>query len=272
MIKLFKKEKNLNEIDEEEKYHYNTPKKKFSYLHVIRLIAIAIFIYSLIYILMWQNDNAQTTKMMREIYSSVDFTKTISLDTGDGSVADVLDFTNLLKKNKETVAWVKVNGTNIDYPVVAHKDNDYYLNHSFNNTKNSAGWIFLDSSNSKDFTDKNTVIYGHNRKNGAMFSTLENTLNKSWFSKDDNKILTLYTPKKTYHYQVFSVYKIKAETYHSTTDFKDEKDYQKFINKMIKRSKFDFKVDVTTSDKILTLSTCADNKYYRIVLHAKALN
>ena len=70
----------------------------------------------------------------------------------------------LLKENQETVSWITVNGTNINYPVVQHSDNEYYLNHSFDGSENSAGWIFLDYRNNIENTEKNTIIYGHSRE------------------------------------------------------------------------------------------------------------
>lgn len=242
------------------------------HLRIIRLIAIAIFIYSLISIIIWQRDNSNTKKMMSSIYDSMDFTNTIQVIDENGAVADVVDFSKIKKKNNSTVAWVKVNGTEIDYPVVQHKNNDYYLTHSFDKSKNSAGWIFLDCDTSNKFTDKNTVIYGHNRRNGSMFSTLQNILDKDWYTKKSNQTITLYTPEKTIHYQVFSVYKIKSETYYTKNDFKDDAEYEKFLNKITDRSIYDFKVDVSKDDDILTLSTCGNNKSYRVVLHAKRIN
>lgn len=268
MKNLFNKNSN-----EDSKYHYTRDNQTKLHLKIIRLIAIVVFVYSAYSIIMWQKDNSNTTKVMQDIYSSVDFSNTIQIiDNETGAVADVLDFTKLKKKNSSTVAWIKVNKTNIDYPVVQYKNNDYYLNHSFDTSKNSAGWIFLDCKTNKNFTDKNTVIYGHNRKNGSMFSTLQNVLEKDWYSKKVNQEITLYTPEKTLYYQVFSVYKVKTETYYTKNDFKTDEEYQNFLNKITKRSVYDFKTDVTTDDKLLTLSTCDDNKAYRIVLHAKLMN
>lgn len=269
MKKLFKKEYS----DEEAKYHYNSSKNQTkSHLKIIRLIAIAIFIYSLISIIIWQRDNSNTKKIMSSIYDSMDFTNTIQITDENGATADVVDFSKIKKKNSSTVAWVKVNGTDIDYPVVQHKDNDYYLTHSFDKSKNSAGWIFLDYENSKKFDDRNTVIYGHNRRDGSMFSTLQNILKKDWYSNENNQTITLYTPEKTIHYQVFSVYKIKSETYYTKNDFKDDAEYEKFLKKITDRSVHDFKTEVTRDDDILTLSTCGNNKIYRVVLHAKRIN
>ena len=128
MKKLFKK----NHVDEDSKYHYNGNGSQTKlHLKIIRLIAIAVFIYSLISIIIWQRDNSNTKKIMSSIYDSMDFTNTIQITDENGATADVVDFSKIKKKNSSTVAWVKVNGTDIDYPVVQHKDNDYYLTHSF---------------------------------------------------------------------------------------------------------------------------------------------
>ena len=127
MKKLFNKSST-----EDSKYHYTRDNQTKINLKIIRLIAIVIFIYSAYSIFVWQKDNSNTTKVMQDIYSSVDFTNTIQIINNEtGAVADVLDFTKLKKKNSSTVAWIKVNKTNIDYPVVQHKNNDYYLDRSF---------------------------------------------------------------------------------------------------------------------------------------------
>ncbi len=89
-----------------------------------------------------------------------------------------IDFQTLKTKNSDTVAYLKVNGTNIDYVVVKGEDNSYYLNHNFNKEKSVAGWIFADYHNKFDGSDKNIVIYGHNMKDGIMFETLKDVLTK----------------------------------------------------------------------------------------------
>ena len=128
----------------------------------------------------------------------------------------------------------------------------------------------MDYKNKLDGTDKNIVIYGHNIKDGSMFGTLKNILDEEWYNNEENYIIDLTTEKEELKYQVFSIYKIKNEDYYIDTEFKND-EYKKFVKKLKDRSIKDFGIEVTENDSILTLSTCADNNKYRVVLHAKRI-
>ncbi len=181
-----------------------------------------------------------------------------------------VDFNELLAKNKDTVAYLKVNGTNINYPVVQTKDNKYYLTHAFDKTYNSAGWVFMDYRNDANNLQDNTIIYAHGRVNTTMFGSLKNVFKTNWYKNTDNYVLNLSTPKENTLWQVISVYQIPTETYYLTSSFGTKESKQEFINTILSRSKYNFKADVTVNDKILTLSTCA-NKTEKVVLHAKLI-
>ena len=181
-----------------------------------------------------------------------------------------INFEELKSTNADTVGWLKVKGTDIEYAVVRANDNSYYLNHNFEKKYNKAGWIFADYKNNIDETDKNIVIYGHNRKDGSMFGTLKNILKEEWYSNEENLVIDFVTEKEQAKYQVFSIYKIENEDYYINTEFK-ENEFSEFIKTLKNRSIKDFKIDVTENDSILTLSTCADDNKYRVVLHAKKI-
>ena len=104
-----------------------------------------------------------------------------------------VDFNELKNINENVVGWIQVNGTNINYPFVHTSNNDFYLTHSFDDSYNSAGWVFADSSNKLDGTDRNIVIYGHNRRDGGMFGTLKNILTDEWQSNSENLIIPFIT-------------------------------------------------------------------------------
>ena len=133
-----------------------------------------------------------------------------------------------------------------------------------------AGWIFADYKNKVDGTDKNLVIYGHNMRDDSMFGSLKNILNDDWHNEEENKYVTFVAENDNSIYEVFSVYQVADEDYYITTDFKDN-EFNDFIKTIKSRSKFDFGVDVNENDNILTLSTCANNNKYRVVLHAKKI-
>lgn len=181
-----------------------------------------------------------------------------------------VNFDKLSKVNNETVAWLKVPGTKINYPVVHHNDNDFYLNHTFDKSENSVGWVFLDQRNNGYLTNRNNVIYAHGRLDNVMFGTLKNVLKKSWYTDESNRIIKTSTPTHNDLWEVFSVYTIKAESYYIRTGFESNLDFYNFITTITDRSIYDFGVTVSFTDKILTLSTCYNDET-RIVLHARLI-
>ena len=233
--------------------------KKTNYLSLLILfICIITMFVSGFHILKWYKEN----KKSKEAIDKIQDTVTIE----DNNI--LVDFNKLKEENSDTVAWLKVEGTSIEYPVVKAKDNEYYLSHSFDKSYNSAGWIFADYKNIFDGTDKNIVIYGHNRRDGSMFGTLKKILDKDW----NNKYVTLVTEEGTIKYEVFSVYKIENEDYYIKNRFNSNDEFEELINTVKNRSIHDFGNEVQRTDKMLTLSTCADNNKYRVVLHAKKIS
>ena len=180
-------------------------------------------------------------------------------------------FDELLTINDDTVGWLKVNNTNIDYPVVQSSDNNYYLKKDYYKNTNRHGWIFMDYRNNAETLNKNTIIYGHNLANQKMFGTLRYALNSSWYKKTSNQIITFNTINENMRFQIFSIYKIPVTTDYLTTNFSTNNEYETFINMIKERSIYDFKIEVTTNDKILTLSTCSNGSDQRLVVHAKLI-
>ena len=179
----------------------------------------------------------------------------------------------LLQLNEETVGWINVKNTKIDYPVVQAPNNDYYLNRDFNKKSSYDGWIFMDFRNKTDGTlNKNTIIYGHNHfYTGAMFGTLSEVTKKKWIEDLDNHIITFDTLFHDARWQIFSVYKIKKTNDYLTIDFESDESFLEFANMLKNRSYHDFMIDIKAGDYILSLSTCIDDDS-RLVVHAKLLN
>ena len=176
-------------------------------------------------------------------------------------------FEELLKKNTDTVGYLSVNNTKINYPVVQASTNSYYLNRDFNKRKNSMGWIFMDYRNNAKDLDKNTIIYGHNIKQGIMFGTLKYALNSSWYKKESNQVITFNTPTKNMKWRIFSIYRIPATEDYLKTEFESDEEYMEFLNMLKNRSIYNFNVELNESSKILTLSTCFSHTT-RHVVHA----
>ena len=105
-----------------------------------------------------------------------------------------------------------------------------------------------------------------------MFGSLQNVLKEEWYNNKENQYITFEKENETEIYQVFSVYQIEVEDYYIKTSFDTEGKFEEFINTIKSRSINNFETDVKTDDNILTLSTCANNNKYRVVLHAKKVN
>ena len=183
-----------------------------------------------------------------------------------------VNLTELKKINPDTVGWIVLNGTNVNYPFVQTKDNDYYMTHSFNKKKNSAGWLFLDYRNSLDKIDKNNIIYGHSRIDKTMFGSLKDTLNKSWYNNKENHIIKLSTDKYDSLWQIFSIYHLPNTNDYLQTVFNSGEEFKEFASMLQNRSIYKFETSVNEEDRILTLSTCHNNTAkQKLVIHAKLI-
>ncbi|MCI8518824.1 MAG: class B sortase [Clostridia bacterium] len=247
----------------------NRKSKKGIEFYIFPFISLIIAIVCIIYIITWTIETSTNKEVLEALMEDiVTEAETKNEETGKTEIVKVIDFNKLKEKNKDVVGWLKVNNTNVDYPVVQSNDNSYYINHNFNGESNLAGWIFADYRIEQDGKDKNYVIYGHNMKDGSMFGSLKKILTKEWYNNPENLNITYKTENETHTYKVFSIYEIPVESYYTNMGFKTDEEYQKFLNTLKERSKKDFGINLNASDKILTLSTCASNSNNRVVLHA----
>lgn len=250
-------------------------------LLIFFLVMLIVFLFSLIKVIMWIIDNNNTNDIIKKVANTYEINeksydneiiineneKDIYFDYMRLKFIDV-DINKLKTFNPDTIGFIKVMGTNINYPFVQTLDNDYYLNRSYDKTYNNAGWIFLDYRNN-EFNDKNTIIYGHGRINGTMFGSLKDTLKSSWQNNKDNYIIKISTEKENSIWQIFSVYKIATTSDYLQTSFSDN-EFESFINLIKGRSSYNFETNVTNEDKVLTLSTCY-NDNDKMVVHAKLI-
>lgn len=258
------------------------------FLFIFSLFFLTIFIISLIKIITWKKDSKNSEEEIIEIQET---TPIIEIETTEETeiietpevipetspywsyiemnLIDV-DFTDLKQKNSDTVGWIQVNGTNINYPFVQTTDNKYYLTHSFDKSYNSAGWVFIDYRNNKIDFDKNTIIYAHSRKNNTMFGTLRKILKNGWLNNTENHVIKLSTETENTLWQVFSVYRIPTTNDYIQVNFIDDLEFINFGNMLIERSAYNFNTSISAEDKILTLSTCYDDND-KVVLHAKLI-
>ena len=182
-----------------------------------------------------------------------------------------VDFDSLKKTNKDVVGWIQFETFNLSYPIVKDSGDNYYLTHTFKKQKNSSGAIFIGPSN-KSLKDTNTIIFGHNMKNGSMFGLLGRYKNKSFFT--NNQYFRIYTPDGgTQRYQIFSVYKAAVNgSAYTIWSYAGGSDYDKWIKELKKNSMYETGVSVSANDTVVTLSTCVtgeDSK--RLVVQAKRI-
>ncbi len=166
-----------------------------------------------------------------------------------------VDFTSLEKINPDIAGWLSAEGTEIDYPVVHGKDNNFYLNHLFTGEPNKMGSIFMDYRNNSYFSDKNTIIYGHNMKNGSMFSSLTRYKDQRYYNKFPTMLLN--TPYGDFTIELFAGIVVDGNYESVRANFIDEHDFQRYIDLLKKRSTFESNTLVKGDDRIITLCTCS---------------
>ena len=266
-------------------------KRKWIILKIISFILVAVIIFSGYKIAMWFVDNKHNAELVNELINTAQVAERSDEDLNiteepvetdetakrsdywnymKMSLLDV-DLSELRTKNSDTVAWIKVNGTNINYPVVQTQDNDYYLTHSFDKSNNDAGWVFMDyRNNSNGDFDRNTILYAHARLDKTMFGSLRDIMDSGWYNNSDNYVVKMVIGNKTTLWQVFSIYVIPSTTDYLKTSFSSDESYTEFLSMLKNRSEKDFNCEVNSKSKILTLSTCKSGNR-RVVLHAKLI-
>ena len=180
-------------------------------------------------------------------------------------------FEKLNEINNDTVGWLTVNNTKIDYPVVQSTDNDYYLYRDYYKNKNRHGWIYMDYRNNIEDLSDNTIIFGHNLANQKMFGTLRYVTNPSWYKKSSNQIITFNTTKANMKWQIISIYKIPVTNDYLVANFASSEDKLNFLDMITQRSIYDFNATYDENTKIITLSTCSNGSKDRLVVHAKLI-
>ena len=290
------KEKLTNQSNEvsffnkkEQRNIYKQRKNKL--IKIILIVLLIVFITTLAIsfkeILKWNKDNKEIESIINNIHEEIkiveiddnDTTELVNSESKDVnsdywyytkfSLIDV-DISSLKNKNKDTVGWINVNNTNVNYPYVQTSNNTFYLDHSYDKKYNDAGWVFMDYRNNSNLDNKNTILYAHSRLDDSMFGSLSETLKSKWFTNKDNHIIRISTETENSLWQIFSIYKIKEESYYITIDFSNDNNYQTFLDTVKGRSIYNFNTSLTTTDKILTLSTCYSDDI-RIVVHAKLI-
>lgn len=181
-----------------------------------------------------------------------------------------VDFAALQGVNPDVVGWIYIEALDgISYPVVQGEDNEEYLHTTYEKNYNFAGTIFIDYENSRDFTDCNTLVYGHNMKNGSMFGRLKK-FSEDQTTYEKSKYFWIFTPEKDYRYEIISAYTtgVNSDTY---TLFKGPGDeFQEYLDTIKGYSEIETDdTELTIKDRIVTLSTCTGNDATRYVVQGR---
>ena len=242
--------------------HRGRRKKKRSILsNVILIIAVAVFLVSAFQLI-------RIAKGYLDGRSEYEKVQDLALEDGEPEGGFRVDFDELKKINAETIGWIRFypEPAIINYPLVQGKDNDQYLHQTFSANENTLGAIFLNVSNNADFSDRNSIIYGHRMKDGSMFRHLEDYKDQEFWKA--NPYFYIYTPdgrELTYH--IYSVATVEDTSDVYLTEFASDNDYQAFLNMTKEASYYDTGVEVGVDDTVVTLSTCTkESDNHRLVV------
>lgn len=235
---------------------------------LIALLAIGVLLFS------YKQSSDDYTQLAQEARVESTATETVAAETAEETMPTVplvdipIDFSYLKEQNEDIIGWITVDGTIIDYPILYDSSNMlYYLKHNYAGTATDYGSIFVLSENADDFTDFNTLVYGHNMLDGKMFAQLHKFRNSSFF--DEHGQILIYTPDRKLTYQVFAAYRTDNLNIIVNNDFSTEALREAYIERIYTHTDFAlFKPEypVTASDRIVTLSTCIGDPNYRYVV------
>lgn len=181
----------------------------------------------------------------------------------------IVDFEALLEENEDIIGWLYCEGTAINYPVLHGKDNDQYIRHSYKGKYETAGSIFVESLNRRNFEDSNTIIYGHHMRNGTMFACLDQYQEQEFY--EEHPVMWLLTPEHDYRIRLFSAYTTSGYSDTYTIFMGPGDELNEYLKKCLSQSDFQADFDAEKLDgkgKYVVLSTCAyDFQDARYVVH-----
>ena len=175
-----------------------------------------------------------------------------------------VDWKGLKEINGDVVAWIQLPAIDISYPIVQGEDNNYYLHRSIEGKEIFSGCLFMDVYNDPELQNFNTIIYGHNMRDGSMFARLkEYDQSETWKTCP---YFWLYTEEGEYLYRIFSSHRTAVNGSTFTVRFADKEYYIDWLQKMKDRSNVKSDVELVYGDKVVTLSTCTSGSETRQIL------
>lgn len=241
---------------------------------MVFVIAFAVFLAAAGKLVGILYDYYSADREYQDIQKLVQTTKISDTSAAEGTEAATqnwisVDFAVLQKQNEDCIGWIYFNQPDISYPVMQGADNNEYLRTTFGGEVRTAGSIFIDAANTADFSDDNTLVYGHNMKDGTMFGQLKKYEEEAFYRKNPQFIID--TPKGRGYYTIYSCYvaDVATEEDSFSISFSDSEAYGEYQQLVKKRSLYDTKVEVTPEQKTVTLVTCnGAGETYRLLIHA----
>lgn len=284
--KKIKKEKSFEEYDSEMQMHIMAELKKQErnrkwMIFVLSILATACMVYVGIYYYQFEKNRVDYNKLaeLKEADSVLDTEKgyTITVEEKKDMPPILAKYETLYKKNKKLIGWLKIDDTNIDYPVMQTVNNEYYLDHNFNQEYDKNGSLFLDKDCNAAFPNTNMIIYGHHMKSGKMFGNL-NYYSKESYYKEHPQIQfdTIYEEGL---YDIMYVFRSRIYNedevvfkYYQFFDVNSEDEFYSAMDEMARMSLYDTGVTAEYGDKLITLSTCdSSEEDGRFVVVAKKI-
>lgn len=247
--------------------------------NVAIVVCILVFSVSAFFLGQWLYENYKTSQLTDQLQSIAGVSESTVEEEGVEVIPPVeeeepvllsdMSFAQLMTENPDTVGWIRVAGTNVNYPIVQTGDNDYYLKRDYYHNWTNAGWIYGDyRCNFDDIrANKNLIIYGHGRLDMSMFGSLEYCRRAWWLNNPGYHTVQISTPTETTVWKVFAVYTTSVDFYYIKTAFNYEGELTRLVDEMKAKSIKDFGVTVEDDDTILTLSTCTTDAD-RLVVNA----
>ncbi len=181
-----------------------------------------------------------------------------------------IDWDGLKNENTEIIGWIHIPGAGISYPLLQGSDNSYYLTHLPTKEYAISGSIFMDCHNKPDLSDNNTIIYGHNMKDGTMFAALDEYQDTALY--EQFPYFYIYLPEGNYEYQIFSCYTGWTDGIAYRYSFPEKRDFQHFIETLQSNAAYETGITLRPEDRIVTLSTCTNtNRNHRYLIHGKLI-
>lgn len=174
-----------------------------------------------------------------------------------------IDWDNLLKENPDCVGWIRM-APSVNYPIVQGSSNQEYLHKGFNGAYNINGTIFMHYQNNPNWTDKNTILYGHNMLNGSMFGN--NDKYKDIEYAKEHPYFYIYTPEGKYTYKIFDTIIARDASYPYELNLHTEEAFSTYLEQIDKLKLYRLDVPVSVNDRIVTLSTCTSHGKKRFII------